>query len=200
MGYAKEPHSPVCLIQPGNRHEHPADEYASPCNPRSGAIMTVRTNADDMGSSRDPRRPPRRSELRGSDEAARSRDAGAIESDAAIEGGGPVLEAGDTSGVTRAPLDRPQEATELDHLFGRDAAADFRARWAIVQSSFVDDPQQAVRAGDELVTQVIEALNRTFAEQRTEFEKDSGSDESSTETLRLALRRYRAFFERLLTI
>jgi CHAD domain-containing protein len=62
----------------------------------------------------------------------------------------------------------------------------------------VDDPEQAVRDGDELVTQVIEALRQTFAAQRTEFEKDANPDE--TEALRLALRRYRSFFERLLAM
>jgi hypothetical protein len=121
-----------------------------------------------------------------------------IEGAEGIAGDGPVREAIDTSGVSRIQF--PTPPMEGDPLFGQDAATDYRARWDVVQRSFVDDPKQAVRQGDELVTQVIDALRETFAAQRTEFEKNTDRDQDSTETLRLALRRYRAFFERLLTI
>ena len=134
----------------------------------------------------------------GADETPQSHDLDLIEGGEEIAGDGPVLEAIDTSGVSRTrPLTPP---TEMDPLFGQDAATDYRAHWDVVQRSFVDDPKQAVRQGDELVTQIIDALRETFAAQRTEFEKDTDRDQDSTETLRLALRRYRAFFERLLTI
>jgi len=161
--------------------------------------MTL-TPSEDPQSNTPP--PPRRSGLRRTEEAARAREVGAVDADEVIDGERPVPVAVDTSGLTRAESDRPHatETPDADPLFGQDAAAEFRARWDVVQRSFVDDPRQAVRAGDELVTQVIDALSRTFADQRTEFEKEGGPDPSSTETLRLALRRYRSFFERLLTI
>jgi hypothetical protein len=60
----------------------------------------------------------------------------------------------------------------------------------------VDDPKKAVREGDELVAQVIKSLAETFAKQRAALEGEQGS----TEELRLALRRYRSFFDRLLSI
>ena len=70
-----------------------------------------------------------------------------------------------------------------------------------MQRSFVDNPQEAVHAGDELVAQVIESLAETFSSQRSELENElNQTDQSSTENLRLALRRYRSFFERLLSI
>lgn len=134
--------------------------------------------------------------LSGVDDAAKSRDLDRIEGDEeGIEGDRPLLEAIDTSSLSQT-----SPSAQGDALFGRDAATNYRARWDMVQRSFVDDPQRAVRQGDELVTQVIDTLRDTFAAQRTEFEKDTDRDEDSTETLRLALRRYRAFFERLLTI
>lgn len=133
--------------------------------------------------------------LSGAGEAARSRDLDRIEGDEKIEGDPPPPEAIDTSSVSQTSL-----SSQGDPLFGGDAATEYRARWDIVQRSFVDDPQQAVRQGDELVTQVIDTLRDTFAAQRTEFEKDTDRDQDSTEGLRLALRRYRAFFERLLTM
>jgi hypothetical protein len=88
------------------------------------------------------------------------------------------------------------EEQRLASLFTDQAAAEFRSRWNIIQQGFVDDPQNAVQQGDELVAQVIKSLAETFAAQRTALEGDSGS----TEDLRLALRRYRSFFERLLSI
>jgi hypothetical protein len=87
-------------------------------------------------------------------------------------------------------------ATQLAPLFPEGTAGEFRARWNIVQQGFVDSPENAVREGDELVAQVIKSLAETFAEQRATLEGAHGS----TEDLRLALRRYRSFFERLLTI
>lgn len=85
--------------------------------------------------------------------------------------------------------------TQLAPLFDAHSADDFRRRWSIVQQGFVDDPQNAVREGDELVAQVIKSLAESFAQQRERVEGKEGS----TEELRLALRRYRSFFERLLT-
>jgi hypothetical protein len=91
------------------------------------------------------------------------------------------------------------EETNLAPLFAEDVAGDFRSRWDAVQRGFVDDPQGSVRAGDELVAQVIKSLAETFSGQRAALE-DSRADQASTENLRLALRRYRSFFERLLSI
>jgi len=84
----------------------------------------------------------------------------------------------------------------LAPLFPEDMAGNFRARWAVVQQGFVDDPQNAVREGDELVAQVIKSLAETFSKQRAALE----GEQASTENLRMALRRYRSFFERLLSI
>jgi hypothetical protein len=82
-----------------------------------------------------------------------------------------------------------------------DAAKDFRARWDTIQKSFVDDPRQAVRQADELVAQVMKSLAETFSKERAKLEAQIDQPEkASTEDLRLALRHYRSFFERLLTL
>jgi hypothetical protein len=88
----------------------------------------------------------------------------------------------------------------LAPLFTPNAATDFRSRWDVVQRGFVDDPEEAVRAGDELVTQVIKSLSESFSEQRSVLEGDMKTEKSSTENRRLAFRRYRSFFDRLLSI
>ena len=62
-------------------------------------------------------------------------------------------------------------------------------------------PKQAVHAGDELVSQVIKSLAETFSNQRSTLERElNQADQSFTQNLRLALRCYRSFFKRLLTI
>jgi hypothetical protein len=89
----------------------------------------------------------------------------------------------------------------LAPLFSADVAEDYRARWTAVQGSFVDDPRAAVQQGDELVAQVMKSLAESFAAERDELDGQLGeSSEASTETLRVALRRYRSFFERLLSL
>jgi hypothetical protein len=111
--------------------------------------------------------------------------------DLAASANGDVLP---TVASTNADLSKRRE--DLAPLFSEGAAGDFRARWSVVQQGFVDDPKNAVRQGDELVAQVIKSLAETFANQRAALEGEQGS----TEDLRLALRRYRSFFERLLAI
>jgi hypothetical protein len=91
---------------------------------------------------------------------------------------------------------RPRQQERLAPLFSEELSGELRARWNIVQQGFVDDPKTAVRQGDELVAQVIKSLAETFSTQRAAVEGENGS----TEELRLALRSYRSFFERLLSI
>jgi hypothetical protein len=118
---------------------------------------------------------------------------------ASIPGDRPLLEPVHTEGVIQTGL--AKEDARLAPLFAQQAAADFRSRWDLVQRSFVDNPQEAVHAGDELVAQVISSLAETFSNQRAQLEIElKQADQSSTENLRLALRRYRSFFERLLSI
>ena len=94
-----------------------------------------------------------------------------------------------------------QEGEQLAPLFLPDVAKGFRSRWDTVQSSFVDDPKQAVRHGDELVAQVMKSLAETFSNERAKLEGQlDQTDKVSTEDLRIALRRYRSFFERLLSL
>ena len=90
---------------------------------------------------------------------------------------------------------------KLAPLFTPDTANEFRARWDQVQFSFVDDPKRAVREGDELVAQVMKCLAQSFSQERTKLEHELGhTDAGSTENLRMALRRYRSFFQRLLSL
>src|ERR1700759_2041515 len=92
-------------------------------------------------------------------------------------------------------------ADEKTALFSPDEAKNLRAQWDTVQVGFVDEPRQAVERADSLVAGAMKRLAEMFAEERARLEGqwDRG-DDVSTEELRLALRRYRAFFGRLLSV
>lgn len=87
---------------------------------------------------------------------------------------------------------------EAQPLIDEDKVTGFRDRWQNVQTGFVDDPKQAVHQADELVAAVISALATTFAEHKSELEGQWQQGEPATEELRIALRRYRSFFDQLL--
>jgi hypothetical protein len=84
-------------------------------------------------------------------------------------------------------------------LFRDNDAADLRKRWSDIQTGFVDEPRRAVEHADALVADVMKRLAEGFASERAQLEKqwDRG-DNITTEDLRVALQRYRSFFDRLL--
>jgi len=86
-------------------------------------------------------------------------------------------------------------------LFPENELGDLRRRWQDVQTGFVDDPRTAVRSADELVASLMTRLAQIFADERGKLEHEWDKGESvSTEDLRLALQRYRSFFDRLLSV
>jgi len=86
-------------------------------------------------------------------------------------------------------------------LFAAEEATRFHTRWTDVQAAFVDEPRAAVERADSLVAEVMKKLAEGFAQERASLERqwDRG-DNVTTEDLRLALQRYRSFFDRLLKI
>ena len=100
---------------------------------------------------------------------------------------------------TRTSVDTENEG--LEPLFGDESAKKFRSRWLVIQGKFVDDPRDSVKQADDLVADIIKNVTMSFADRRISLEKQWNSGENiSTEDMRVALKRYRAFFERLLTL
>jgi len=86
-------------------------------------------------------------------------------------------------------------------LFPSSEAESFRARWVEVQTGFVDEPRSAVEHADSLVAEMMQRLAQVFADERGKLEEQwSRGDDISTEDLRQALRRYRSFMDRLLSV
>jgi hypothetical protein len=86
-------------------------------------------------------------------------------------------------------------------LFSESEVGEYRSRWSNVQAGFVDEPRKAVEDADNLVASLMKKLAEGFANERGRLEKqwDRG-DNVSTEDLRIALQRYRSFFDRLLSV
>ena len=111
-----------------------------------------------------------------------------------------------TADVAQALERKPGEPqrtpnSEDTSLLVAERCEDYRSRWETIQTSFVDEPRQAVERADSLVAEVMQELARTFADERQNLESQWGrGDDISTEDLRIALQRYRTFFSRLLSI
>lgn len=106
---------------------------------------------------------------------------------------------GNVSGVRNNAV--PANAAETTPLFPNNELEDLRNRWSAVQTAFVDEPRRAVEQADGLVASAMKRIAEVFAEERSKLEKqwDRG-DNVSTEDLRVALQRYRSFFNRLLSV
>ena len=98
-------------------------------------------------------------------------------------------------------LGREAAVSEPMPLFSESEMGDFRSQWGHIQTGFVDEPRRTVEDADKLVAAVMQRLAEGFANERSGLEKqwDSG-DNVSTEDLRVALQRYRSFFDRLLKL
>ena len=114
-------------------------------------------------------------------------DRGTEQASGAIDDNASTINASRAVGTT--PL---FPSAELDNL---------RMRWKEIQTAFVDEPRKAVEQADGLVAAAMKRLAEVFAQERSGLEQqwDRG-DNVSTEGLRVALQRYRAFFDRLLSV
>ena len=104
-------------------------------------------------------------------------------------------------GLDRTATQTTAAESAATALFPSGELEQLRGRWKEVQTGFVDEPRKAVEQADALVASAMKRLAEVFAEERSKLEKqwDRG-DSVSTEDLRVALQRYRSFFDRLLSV
>jgi hypothetical protein len=108
-------------------------------------------------------------------------------------GTGPSTEAAE-------PAAEPARDSGEAPLLEEHEGAEFSSRWETIQATFVDDPRRAVEEADGLVANVMQQLADGFAREREALEGQwSRGEDVSTEDLRVALQRYRSFFQRLLS-
>jgi hypothetical protein len=95
--------------------------------------------------------------------------------------------------------EQQDETGGAETLIPPDEADSFRSRWDEVQTGFVDDPRRAVEDANQLVDEVTSRVVETFTRGRSALEEQwSRGDDVTTEELRIALQRYRSFFDSLL--
>jgi len=116
--------------------------------------------------------------------------------------GAPEVQRG-PAGTAMQPQ-RPEARNETEdtaELFPASDAQELRSRWDKIQTGFVDEPRRSVKDADALVAETIKRLADTFSQARANMEQEwDRGDSVSTENLRMALRRYRSFFNRLLSM
>jgi hypothetical protein len=159
-----------------------ADPGADPDGPRGESVVT------EPGEPRDDPDPAA--------EEAVAEDADA-EAESADVPPAPVAEpSADTTPADTAVVAATPVAADADALLGSLDAGDIRNRFLDIQAGFIDEPRQAVeeagRFVDDLLRQVADAL------QQQRGQLAGATEEASTEDLRLALRAYRQFVDRLL--
>ena len=105
------------------------------------------------------------------------------------------------AGKTRPNGETPPHDQSAGPLLPAEFAQELRNRWDHIQTSFVDEPRAAVKQADELVAAAIKRLAETFADARNNLEHqwDRG-DQANTEDLRIALMKYRSFFQKLMSV
>lgn len=103
------------------------------------------------------------------------------------------------AGRAGEPARAPEEARAP--LLASEESAQFQSRWDDTQRGFVDEPRDAIQKADQLVAELMQMLAKGFADERATLEGQWGrGEEVSTEDLRMALQRYRSFFQRLLAV
>ncbi|MER6036567.1 hypothetical protein ABT133_22075 [Streptomyces sp. NPDC001835] len=178
------------LAQPAGaptEDERGATASRAPIYPGEG---TTRTGTEPMGG----------------DTGAADHDTGAPAPGGSEAAGATAEPAGDTAAArgagaaaeaARAPGASEDESPQL-LTDGEEQG--FRDRWQTIQGKFVDDPREAVHDADALVADVMRTLATTFDQHKKDLEGQwSQGERVDTEELRGALRRYRSFFNRLLS-
>jgi hypothetical protein len=114
--------------------------------------------------------------------------------EAPADAGVPAEPAG--AGVAAAPASVP--ATSSGSLLASVDAEAIRRQFLDIQAGFVDEPRQAVQQAGALVDDLVQRVLQSLTAEREQLVDGADADTTSTEDLRLVLRAYRAYVDRLL--
>jgi hypothetical protein len=119
--------------------------------------------------------------------------------DAADAGG--AGDVGPPQTVTRSGSRAPGDVAENPIAVWSDESADrLREQWRELQGQFIDDPVEAVSAAKALVTEAVQELANTLLEAQDELDPFRAGEAVDTEAMRVAMRRYREFLDRVLAL
>ena len=177
---------PVPADAPGRRSRD--DEAASPVGRRS-------TSLDDADN---PRPRGRRAAPDDGDHAdGQRRDTAPSGSPGRDEAGHAAPGPG---GNGDAPM-RPGDVDETLIAFWDDKAIErFRGAWHEVKGDFVDDPVNALARAHDLITEAVSELAESLLAERDQLDPLRTTATPDTESMRMAMRGYREFLERILAL
>ncbi len=96
------------------------------------------------------------------------------------------------------PVPRADQGSERTSPLASIDRDSIRSRFLDIQAGFVDEPRQAVEEAEGFVDELVQRLVQALDAERAKLK--GAIDDGSTEDLRLALRGYRAFVDRLLNL
>ncbi|GAA4961206.1 hypothetical protein [Actinoplanes utahensis] len=122
---------------------------------------------------------------------------------ASLEDAEPVRRIGRRSSMDEPVPASDQAAEELvtgRTIWDEDAARHFRAAWHEVKAEFVDDPERALTRAHDLLTDAVNELTEVLLAERDELDPLRGNGTPDTESMRMAMRGYREFLDRILSL
>ena len=76
----------------------------------------------------------------------------------------------------------------------------FRSEWHEVKADFVDDPVAALTRAHDLITEAVDDLSEALLAERDQLDPLRTTSTPDTESMRMAMRGYREFLDRILAL
>jgi len=115
-------------------------------------------------------------------------------------GAAPATGSAAGSGSGGAAL-RPGDVNDIAITFWAESAGErFRGEWHEVKAQFVDDPEAALARAHDLLTQAVHELTEAMLAECDELDPLHGTAKPDTESMRMAMRGYREFLDRILAL
>ncbi|UQU63108.1 hypothetical protein COUCH_29395 [Couchioplanes caeruleus] len=170
---------------PGRRAADPAE---APAADQGGARAATLGDVREGRRAADPDDTRTGRRAAGDEPGRRGRDEAPAGRRAAREDGGD------------GPL-RPGDVRQESIAFWDEAAsAQFRAEWHEVKAQFVDDPVAALTRAHALLTEAVQELGEAMLAERDRLDPLGDDAVPDTESMRMAMRGYREFLDRILSL
>src|SRR6266498_3992062 len=178
------------VAEAADEDEQDQDEDEEEVGPVGTATVDISPPPDEIDEDEDEdEEPSAGTTLAPATPLPRSDEAAAAQ----VEGGEPEAPSAGTAVASADATPAPRSGA----LLATDAEA-VRRQFLDIQAGFVDEPRQAVEQAGELVEALHQKVLESLHAEREQLDDALAGEEPSTEDLRVALRAYRAYVDRLL--
>jgi hypothetical protein len=108
--------------------------------------------------------------------------------------------AGADGGADAGPLQPGDAAEARIAVWSAEAAQALRGEWHEVKARFVDEPEAALEEAKALVSRAVQQLAQSLLAEQVDLDPRRQSTTADTEAMRVAMRRYRDFLDRVLAL